>query len=72
MTKTVSRAATRNDIVILNFKTGVVTDALTGLPLEGVKVTMDGLVTYTNAEGRYLLWRLSRINFCHAGSPKPS
>lgn len=30
---------------------GVVTDAETGLPLSGVKVTIDGLVAYTNAGG---------------------
>ena len=32
---------------------GVVTDAETGYPLSGVKVTIDGLVTYTNASGAY-------------------
>lgn len=32
---------------------GVVTDAETGLPLEGVKVTIDGLIAYTNASGAY-------------------
>lgn len=32
---------------------GVVYDAETGYPIEGVKVTIDGLVTYTNASGAY-------------------
>ncbi|MBA7483250.1 hypothetical protein ES707_18761 [subsurface metagenome] len=32
---------------------GVVTDASTGYPLSGVKVTIDGLVTYTDASGNY-------------------
>lgn len=32
---------------------GVVTDAQTGSPLSGVKVTIDGLVTYTDASGNY-------------------
>lgn len=32
---------------------GVVTDAETGYPLSGVKVTIDGLVTYTDAGGNY-------------------
>ena len=32
---------------------GVVTDAQTGSPLSGVKVTINGLVTYTNANGAY-------------------
>ena len=32
---------------------GVVTDAETGYPLSGVKVTIDGLTTYTNADGSY-------------------
>ena len=32
---------------------GVVTDADTGGPLSGVKVTIDGLTTYTNASGVY-------------------
>ncbi|MBA7568362.1 hypothetical protein ES708_10083 [subsurface metagenome] len=32
---------------------GVVTDAATGLPLSGVKVTIDGLTTYTDASGNY-------------------
>lgn len=32
---------------------GVVTDAETGYPIAGVKVTIDGLVTYTDANGRY-------------------
>ncbi len=32
---------------------GVVTDAETGLPLPGVKVTIDGLTTYTDASGNY-------------------
>ena len=32
---------------------GVVTDAETGDPIAGVKVTIDDLVTYTNASGQY-------------------
>ena len=32
---------------------GVVTDADTGSPIQGVKVTINGLVTYTNASGAY-------------------
>lgn len=32
---------------------GVVTDAETGYALEGVKVTIDGLVTYTDSLGQY-------------------
>ena len=32
---------------------GVVTDAQTGYALQGVKVTLDGLVTYTDSLGRY-------------------
>ena len=32
---------------------GQVTDAETGQPIQGVKVTIDGLVTYTNASGQY-------------------
>ncbi|MBA7629995.1 hypothetical protein ES703_37503 [subsurface metagenome] len=32
---------------------GVVTDTETGLPIAGVKVTIDGLTTYTNADGSY-------------------
>ncbi|GAI25299.1 unnamed protein product, partial [marine sediment metagenome] len=32
---------------------GVVTDAETGYPLSEVKVTIDGLVTYTDAGGNY-------------------
>lgn len=32
---------------------GIVTDADTGYPLGGVKVTIDGLVAYTNASGAY-------------------
>jgi len=32
---------------------GVVTDAQTGYPLSGVKVTIDGLTTYTDASGNY-------------------
>lgn len=32
---------------------GVVTDAQTGYPIEGVRVTIDGLVTYTNSSGAY-------------------
>lgn len=32
---------------------GIVTDAETGYPIEGVKVTIDGLTTYTNASGAY-------------------
>lgn len=32
---------------------GLVTDAYTGYPLSGVKVTIDSLGTYTNASGNY-------------------
>ena len=32
---------------------GVVTDAETGSPIEGVKVTIDGLTTYSDSLGRY-------------------
>jgi len=32
---------------------GVVTDAETGAPLAGVKVTLGGLVIYTDANGAY-------------------
>ena len=32
---------------------GVVTDAQTGYPLSGVKVTINGLTTYTDAGGNY-------------------
>ena len=32
---------------------GVVTDAQTGLPLSGVKVTIGGLTVYTDAWGNY-------------------
>ena len=32
---------------------GVVTDAQTGHPLEKVKVTLDGLVAYTDGSGYY-------------------
>jgi len=32
---------------------GVVTDADTGSPLSGVKVSIDGLATYTNSSGVY-------------------
>ena len=32
---------------------GVVTDAETGDPIQGVKVTINGLVTYTNSSGAY-------------------
>ena len=32
---------------------GVVTDAQTGDPLSGVKVSIDGFVTYTDASGNY-------------------
>ena len=32
---------------------GVVTDAETGFTLQGVKVTIDGLVTYTDVNGTY-------------------
>lgn len=32
---------------------GVVTDADTGLPIEGVTVTINGFVTTTNAAGEY-------------------
>jgi len=32
---------------------GVVTDAQTGYPLSGVKVTINGLTVYTNVSGAY-------------------
>ncbi|MBA7702089.1 hypothetical protein ES703_110843 [subsurface metagenome] len=32
---------------------GVVTDAGTGYPIGGVKVTINGLITYTNSSGEY-------------------
>lgn len=32
---------------------GVVTDAETGYAIEGVKVTIDGLTTYTDSLGQY-------------------
>ncbi|MBA7700348.1 hypothetical protein ES703_109059 [subsurface metagenome] len=32
---------------------GVVTDIETGYPISGAKVTIDGLVTYTDAGGNY-------------------
>jgi len=32
---------------------GVVTDAETGYPLSGVRVTIDGLVVFTDASGNY-------------------
>lgn len=32
---------------------GVVTDAETGLPLPSVKVTIDGVICYTDASGNY-------------------
>ena len=32
---------------------GVVTDIETGEPIGGVKVTIDGIVTYTNSSGEY-------------------
>jgi len=32
---------------------GVVSDAETGYPLSGVKVSIDGLTTYTDASGNY-------------------
>lgn len=38
---------------------GVVTDAQTGYPIEGVKVTIAGLTTYTNASGNYLFTELT-------------
>lgn len=38
---------------------GVVTDAETGYALEGVKVTIDGLITYTDNFGRYAFEGLS-------------
>ncbi len=32
---------------------GVVTDAETGTPISGVKVTIDGVITQTDASGNY-------------------
>jgi len=37
---------------------GQVTDAETGYPIEGVKVTLDGQVKYTDAEGLYAFFDL--------------
>ena len=42
---------------------GVVTDAQTGYPLSGVKVTIDGLTTYTDASGNYGFTELSPGNY---------
>lgn len=42
---------------------GVVTDAQTGYAIEGVKVTLDGLVTYTDSLGRYAFEGLSPGSF---------
>ena len=38
---------------------GLVTDAQTGYPLSGVKVTIDGLVAYTDAGGNYVFTGLT-------------
>ena len=38
---------------------GVVTDAETGFPISGVKVTLDGLVAYTDSGGAYAFVGLS-------------
>ncbi|GAJ02849.1 unnamed protein product, partial [marine sediment metagenome] len=38
---------------------GVVTDAETASPIQGVTVTIDGLVTYTDSLGRYAFSGLS-------------
>ncbi len=38
---------------------GVVTDAQTGYALQGVKVTLDSLVTYTDSSGYYSFTGLS-------------
>ena len=50
---------------------GVVTDAQTGYRLSGVKVIIDGLTTYTNANGEYALEGLApgsyTIEFSKAG-----
>lgn len=40
-------------VVVLANLYGVVTDAETGYPLAGVKVTIDALATYTDSSGRY-------------------
>lgn len=42
---------------------GMVTDAETGSPLSGVKVTIDGLVTYTDASGNYGFTGLTPGNY---------
>lgn len=38
---------------------GVVTDVETGYAIQGVKVTIDGLITYTDSLGRYAFSGLS-------------
>ena len=40
-------------VVVLANLYGVVTDAETGYPLEGVRVSINGLTTYTNGSGYY-------------------
>lgn len=50
---------------------GVVTDAATGLPINGVNVTINGLTTTTNANGEYAFEGLAPgsyvIEFSKAG-----
>lgn len=42
---------------------GKVIDAETGSPLSGVKITIDGLVTYTDASGNYVFTGLTPGNY---------
>ena len=42
---------------------GMVTDAETGLALAGVKVTIDGEVTYTDSSGAYAFVGLSPVSY---------
>lgn len=41
-------------VVVPAMLSGIVTDAETGQPIKGVKVTVNGMVTYTNTIGEYL------------------
>lgn len=55
---------------------GVVTDAVTGKPIEGVKVTLDGMQVYTDSSGAYIYEELTpgiyTITFEKEGyEPKP-
>lgn len=42
---------------------GVVTDAETGYALQGVKISIDGLVTHTDSNGQYLFEGLTPGNY---------